>query len=134
MVSDRYFNMNIVQNTQQQLNTNNAFLKPSVINFPTKKSPIKNRKNGWICNLSQQYVFSQQHHEYLQIIATENNSQFTIMCKLLEADTCRVIYFDDQLTADQLLELRKRQQLSQTELLHAKVAFIFSAEVSTLYA
>ena len=134
MVSDRYLNMNTITNTQQHLNTNNAFLNPSVLNFPTKKLAKKNRKNGWICNLSQQYVFSQQHHEYLQIKATENNSQFTIMCKLLEADTCRVIYFDDHLTPEQLLELRKRQQLSQTELLHAKVAFIFSDEVSTLYA
>lgn len=133
MVSDRYSNMNIIHNSQQKLSINNAHLLSDVINFAPKKQFIKSRKRGWICNLSQQFIFSQQHHEYLQIQTTEKFSQFTLICKLLEADTCRIIYFDDQLTPTELAELRKMQHGSQTELLHAKVAYMFSAEVSNLY-
>lgn len=125
--------MNMIPNSQQQINVSNANIYSDIINFPIKQS-IKSHKKGWICNLSQQYVFSQQHHEYLQIQASENYSQFTLICKLLAADNCRVIYFDDHLTTEQLIEIRRMQQGSQTELLHAKVAFIFSAEVTNLYA
>jgi hypothetical protein len=79
-------------------------------------------------------VFSQQHHEYLQIQPSKQYTQFDLICRLLEANTCRVIYFDDQLTQDQLSLLRERRISNKTELLHAKVAHLFAKEVSTLYA
>lgn len=126
--------MNVNHNSQQVTKANSTLIQNDVLKFMPRTQTKASRKKGWICNLSQQYVFSQAHHEYLQIKTNDHFSQFTLICKLLEADTCRVIYFDDQLSANQLLELRKRQQGSQTELLHAKIAFMFSAEVATLYA
>lgn len=126
--------MNTIHNSPQTNQTNKVLINSDVLKFEQKNQASTSRKKGWICNLSQHYVFTQAHHEYLQIQANERFSQFTLICRLLEADTCRVIYFDDQLSAEQLLELRKRQQGSHTELLHAKIAFMFSAEVGTLYA
>lgn len=125
--------MNTIHNSTRTTHSNSVLIHNDVLKFEPKKQAKTERKKGWICNLSQQYVFTQSHHEYLQIQATKRFSQFILICNLLEADTCRVIYFDDQLSADQLLELRRRQQGSQTELLHAKIAFMFSAEVATLY-
>lgn len=126
--------MNTTHNSPQIDKSNNVLINSDVIKFEQKSNVRAKRKKGWICNLSQHYVFSQAHHEYLQINTNKQHSQFTLICRLLEEDTCRVIYFDDQLSAEQLLELRRRQQGSQTELLHAKIAFMFSAEVATLYA
>jgi hypothetical protein len=132
--------MNIIHNSPQVQNSpqvnvsKNVLINSDVLKFEQKNQTRTVRKNGWICNLSQHYAFTQVHHEYLQIQANERFSQFTLICRLLEADTCRVIYFDDQLSAEQLLELRRRQQGSRTELLHAKITFMFSAEISTLYA
>ena len=125
--------MNIIHNRSQIIQSNRTLMNNGVLKFEPKKKTKTERKKGWICNLSQQYVFTQVHHEYLQIQANKRFSQFTLICSLLEADTCRVIYFDDQLSAEQLLELRRRQQGTQTELLHAKIAFMFSADVATLY-
>jgi len=125
--------MNLLHSPHNSVNVEAAQFNRGVVNFSSTKAPEKARKKGWICNLSHNYVFSQQHHEFLQIQATGTHSQFTLMCKLLKAETCRIIYFDDKLTAEQLLKLRKIQQFSQTEIIHAKVAFMFSANVSTLY-
>jgi hypothetical protein len=105
-----------------------------VIQFPTQNKENKQARKGWVCNLSRNYVFSQQHHEYLQIQPSETYTQFDLICRLIDADTCRVIYFDEQLTQVQLSLLRQRLICSKTEILHAKVAFMFSKEVSTLYA
>lgn len=125
--------MNHIQDNYQELKANPNIVS-DILKFPTNKCTKNERKKGWVCNLSQQYVFSQQHHEYLQIKTPENTTQFPLICKLLEADTCRVIYFDDHLTTEQLTELRRRQRSSKTELLHAKIAYFFSSDVSTLYA
>ena len=113
---------------------NNARHSKDVIQFPVRAKTAKQGIKGWICNISKRYVFSQHHHEYLQIEAKSNHSQFNIICKLLDANTCSVIYFDEQLTPQQLAFIRQHHSHSRTELLHAKVAFMFAKKVSSLYA
>ncbi|MFT6267602.1 MAG: hypothetical protein ACJAVV_000400 [Alphaproteobacteria bacterium] len=123
-------------NISQAANNANNFnsINAGIIQFPIQSKANQMAQKGWICNLSEHYVFSQQHHEYLQIQPSKQHTQFNLICRLLEADTCRVIYFDDQLTKGQLALLRDRHIGSRTELLHAKVAHLFAKEVSTLYA
>jgi hypothetical protein len=123
--------MNVTCSSQviQQVNA-----QAGIFQFPVNKFAQKPIVRGWICNLSKRYVFTHQHHDYLQISASNKHSQFALICKLLAANTCRVIYFDEQLTPEQLVELRVLHDNSQTELLHAKLAYTFAKEVSILHA
>lgn len=105
-----------------------------IIHFPISSRVQPSSSRGWICNISKQYVFSQQHHEYLQIKSSCQHSQFDLICKLLEANTCRVIYFDEQLSPEQLTHLRNTHYASRAELIHAKLAFLFAKDVTTISA
>jgi hypothetical protein len=111
-----------------------ALNNSDIIQFPTQAKASHNTRLGWICNLSARYVFSQPHHEYLQIKPSKKHSQFELICSLLKANTCRVIYFDDQLTKNQLALIRERHISSKTELVHAKVTFLLAKKVSSSFA
>lgn len=102
-----------------------------VLSFP---SPSFISKAGWICNVSQDFKFSQVFHEYLQIAPNKSHDQFSLICRLLRANNCRVIYFDDNFTLQQLATIRRLQRRSQTKLFNAKMAFLFSDKISALSA
>lgn len=127
--------MNTTNISQAASNANSHNnMHAGIIQFPTQIKSNQAIKKGWICNLSKHYVFSQQHHDYLQIQPSKQYTQFDLICRLLEVNTCRVIYFDEQLTPDQLRILRERHISNQTELLHAKVAHLFAKKLSILHA
>jgi hypothetical protein len=111
-----------------------ALNNSDIIQFPSQAKASQKARLGWICNLSARYVFSQPRHDYLQIQPSEKHSQFELICSLLKANTCRVIYFDDQLTNSQLALIRERHISSKTQLIHAKVAFLVAKKVSSSFA
>ena len=105
-----------------------------VIAFPKANKSNKQHTKGWTCNLSKRYAFSQHRKEQLNIKTNEQYTQFDIMCRLLKANTCSVIYFDEQLSDSQLTYIREHHSNTRTELLHAKIAFMFSKTITPLYA
>jgi hypothetical protein len=91
-----------------------------VIPFP---KPFKKR---WVCNLSSQFRFIKHSPYFLQIAATSSNSQFDMICKLLQYNTCDTIYFDQHFTLDELNTIRALQSRSRTSLINAKQAYLLN--------
>lgn len=103
-----------------QDNHRHSYFSSDVIPFP------KAYKKRWICNVSNDFKFASVKKDYLQITKHSVHSQFKIICKLLAANTCDVIYFDEQFNREQFQTLRRLQSLTQTDLIHAKQAYMFT--------
>ena len=95
-----------------------------VIPFPRAIKP------RWTCSVSKGFRFAKRKADNLQIIPSQKHSQFYLVCKLLKANTCDVIYFDEQFTQTQLATLRVLQTQTQTTLINAKQAFMFNQHIS----
>lgn len=126
--------MNALPQTHINQKSLARFPSSALIQFPVALQHLPDHNKKWICNVSKDYMFAHSSADYLQIKTSSKHSQFELICRLLDADTCRVIYFDENLSHSQLGLLRERLIHSNTELLNAKVAYLFAKESASLYA
>lgn len=98
----------------------------SLVRFPAEQRVSKQK---WVCNISKNLKFSEKHEHYLQIDSSDQYSQFEILCRLLRANNCHVIYFDAQFSINELTEIRRLQSQTKTELINSRVALCLSSTV-----
>ncbi len=100
----------------------------SLIRFPTENRVSKSK---WICNISEELKFIDKHPHFLQINPNTTHNQFSILRKLLLANTCQIIYFDANFSEEELQEIRALQSASKTELVNAKLAYKLSISAAS---
>lgn len=79
--------------------------------------------SAWVFNLSKHYRFAKSAARQLQVCT--NKKQFEYICRLLKANTCEVIYFDEDFSFEQTQTIRELQKNSTTQLHSAKLAYMF---------
>ena len=88
------------------------------------ESKVANKSlTAWQFNLSKHYRFTKSSSTQLQV--SPGKKQFEYICKLLRANTCEVIYFDERFTKEQTQTIRTLQKNSNTQLHNAKLAYLF---------
>nr|WP_136252272.1 hypothetical protein [Ningiella ruwaisensis] len=103
----------------------------SKIGFSNKGATIHTAsKARWICNVSEHVKLAKGVERAINISGKGKFSQYELMVKLLKAETCDVIYFDCQLSAQQIGILKMLQVFSKTELKNARLAMQFSKAAS----
>ncbi len=111
-------------NEQPSFNATSKIEKDIHIDSRTTTKAFYSDKR-WICNISEHLKFAKKSARQIHITANEKYDQFSIMCKLLSARTCDIIYFDAHLTNKQFDYLRFLQAGSKTELVNARMHFHF---------
>ncbi|MDT0594323.1 hypothetical protein [Glaciecola petra] len=114
-------------NTSTQENVSAKFVNPTAKNIQWDEKSIEHRRmstsSAWVFNLSKHYRFAKADARQLQV--NSNNKQFEYICRLLKANTCEVIYFDEDFSFEQTQIIRKLQKSTGTQLHSAKLAYLF---------
>lgn len=118
---------NIESATSNNIGSVNGYANGSAndyTNNPASPHSSFPKNSAWKFNVSKYYKFAKPSKLQLQV-ATEQQKQFETICKLLKANNCEVIYFDEQFDQEQTRRLRELQKTSNTQLHNAKLAFLF---------